>query len=137
MAHRILVASYTNDIVTLLFDPAAKTLSVEASLAVGYRPSWVTPYPGDNSLIFTGLEQSDGKVVAIKFDYENKKAEVVKEVQSAGADPCSLLATEDQLFVANVRFSFFIPCRISYLHLRSTIFYIFVTLQTPQSTTVI
>lgn len=101
MAHRILVASYTNDIVTLLFDPAAKTLSVEASLAVGYRPSWVTPYPGDNSLIFTGLEQSDGKVVAIKFDYENKKAEVVKEVQSAGADPCSLLATEDQLFVAN------------------------------------
>lgn len=101
MVYRILVASYTNEISTLVFDPDTPSLKIESSLSVGHHPSWITTYPGDSSLVFTGLEQADGKVVVIK--YIDGKAEVVATAPSGGADPCSLLATKDELFVANVR----------------------------------
>jgi len=100
--HLILTSTYTNVIVTLVFDETAGTLNVVSSITVGYHPSWITFYPGDHSLVFTGLEQADGRVVALKYDPEGKGL-VVAEVSSEGADPCSLIATKNQLYVANVR----------------------------------
>lgn len=101
MAFRILVASYTNEISTLSFDPTDGTLKVVSAVTVGHHPSWITPHPEDSSLIFAGLEQSDGKVVVVKYD-ESGKGEVVAEAPSGGQDPCSLLATNDELLIANV-----------------------------------
>ncbi|RDB20797.1 6-phosphogluconolactonase [Hypsizygus marmoreus] len=100
MTHLILTSSYTNDISTLAFDPANGTLELVSATTVGHHPSWITFYPGDHSLAFTGLEQTEGKVVALKYD-EDERGTVVAEVPSGGADPCSLLATMDELFVAN------------------------------------
>jgi 6-phosphogluconolactonase (cycloisomerase 2 family) len=103
MVHLVLTSTYTNDILTLAFDPIAKTLDVVSSITVGHHPSWITFYPGDHSLVFTGLEQSDGKILALKYNEEGK-GKVVAEASSGGADPCSLIATKTQLYVANVRF---------------------------------
>ncbi|KAF8641444.1 hypothetical protein AX16_009957 [Volvariella volvacea WC 439] len=109
MVHKILVASYTNEISTLSFDPDAQTLSRESAVTVGFHPSWIAFYPGDHSVVFTGLEQSGGKVLALKFDdgigvdgdKEWRSARIVAEASSGGDDPCSLYATKDELFVAN------------------------------------
>ncbi|KIL60635.1 hypothetical protein M378DRAFT_167864, partial [Amanita muscaria Koide BX008] len=100
MSHRILVSSNSHVISTLLFDPSSKSLSVEHELQIGYHPSWITPYPGDNSLIFTGVEHLKGEIAAVKID-ETGKGVVVKKITSGGSDPCSLLATDDALYVAN------------------------------------
>ncbi|KAL0955550.1 hypothetical protein HGRIS_001787 [Hohenbuehelia grisea] len=100
MGYRILVPSYTNAISTIEFDPQASTISVVSSTEAGHQPSWVTQHPDDPSLLFAGLEQTEGEVVAIKYDSE-WKGEVVARISSGGADPCSLLAHKAELFVAN------------------------------------
>ncbi|KAG1731819.1 Lactonase, 7-bladed beta-propeller-domain-containing protein [Suillus paluster] len=103
----ILVASYTDSIYTLSFDPAPSTgpptLNLLAQTPVGYRPSWIVSHPSNNSLIFTGLEQVDGEIVAIKYGSGEtiKGGEVVARAKSGGTDPCSLLVMEDELIIAN------------------------------------
>ncbi|CAL1711668.1 unnamed protein product [Somion occarium] len=100
MSYRILVGSYSDQVYTLSFDPNIPSLSLVSSVTVGHHPSWLTPHPKDLSLVFAGVEQSDGKIVALKFD-ESGKGIIVGELPSGGADPCTLLATGDQLLVAN------------------------------------
>lgn len=99
--YRVLTATYTDRIETLLFDSEAKSLSVASSLTVGYHPSWITPHPENPSIWFTGLEQEDGRVVAIKYDDEGK-GRVVGELSSEGAEPCTLAAYKGDLLVGNV-----------------------------------
>ncbi len=101
MSFRILVASYSNSIYTLEFDPVARSLARIASIEVGHHPSWITFHPKDRSLVFTGLEQADGKIIALKFNAQGE-GRVVAEAPSGGADPCSLHATDDDLLIANV-----------------------------------
>lgn len=98
--YRILAASYTNDVYTLIFDPEKSSLEVESTVSVGFHPSWITSYPGDPSLVFTGLEQEDGQVVAIKYDKDWKGSKVA-QVSSKGHSPCHLYATKDEIWVAN------------------------------------
>jgi len=98
--YRILVSSYTDEIYTLLFDDANRRLDVVSEVKVGHHPSWVTSHPNDRSVVFTGLEQSDGIAVALKFDQEGR-GEVIGTAESGGKDPCSLLATKDELLIAN------------------------------------
>ncbi|KAJ3513350.1 hypothetical protein NLJ89_g3001 [Agrocybe chaxingu] len=100
MVFRILVASYTNDITTLSFDPSTPSLEVTSSLTIGYHPSWITSNPNHPSLVWTGLEQSDGRILALGVD-KHGKGKVVAEASSAGRDPCSLLALKDELLIAN------------------------------------
>ncbi len=102
MAYRLLVSSYTDAIYTISFDSEAGTVEVVSTTRVGHHPSWVTPHPDDPSLVFAGLEQAEGVVLAIKFD-DKGEGNVAGRVSSGGADPCSLLATKDELLVANVR----------------------------------
>ena len=106
MAYRILVATYTDRVETLLFDPGAKSLSIASSLTVGHHPSWITPHPENSAIWFTGLEQEDGRVVAIEYDKEGE-GKVVGELSSEGAGPCALVAYKGDLLVGNV--SFFPP----------------------------
>lgn len=101
MAHRILTATYTDRIETLLFDSEARSLSITSSLTVGHRPSWITPHPGNPGIWFVALEQEDGRVVAIKYDEEGK-GNIVGEVSSGGAEPCTLVVYKDDLFIGNV-----------------------------------
>ncbi|KAJ7043535.1 Lactonase, 7-bladed beta-propeller-domain-containing protein [Mycena alexandri] len=100
MPSRILVASYAHSVYSLAFDVSAATLTTHSALEVGFHPSWLEFHPSDHSLVFAGLEQTKGKIVAIKYD-ETGNGTVVAEAPSGGADPCSLIATENQLFVAN------------------------------------
>ncbi|KAF8216415.1 Lactonase, 7-bladed beta-propeller-domain-containing protein [Mycena galopus ATCC 62051] len=103
MANRILVASYTNSIQSLDFDASASTLTTHSTVEVGFHPSWIAPQAGQSdgsTLVFAGLEQAEGKVVAVKYDTSGQGI-VVAEASSGGADPCSLVATENRLFVAN------------------------------------
>jgi hypothetical protein len=102
MGFQILVASHTNEILTLQFDLYPESsLTVTSSLPVGFHPSWITPHPRDPSLIFSLLQQFDGKVLALKYD-ENGTGKVVAETSSGGESPPSLLATDTELFVAHV-----------------------------------
>ncbi|KAJ7180594.1 Lactonase, 7-bladed beta-propeller-domain-containing protein [Mycena filopes] len=100
MPTRILVGSYTDSVHSLELDSSTASLSVHSTLQVGFHPSWLEFHPSDRSLVFAGLEQTDGKVVAIKYDASGNGT-VVAEAPSGGADPCSLIATPDRLFVAN------------------------------------
>lgn len=68
MCYRILVASYTDGLTSLLFDPKGPTLEVTSKIKVGNRPSWLTAHPDDPTLVFTGLEQSDGIIIALKTE---------------------------------------------------------------------
>ena len=101
MVHRIYVGSYTNEIYSLSFDPDSASLTLESTLTVGFHPSWLTSLPSDPTLIFTGLERSDGQIVAIKYN-EKGQGTVVGSAPSGGADPCSLLATNTELLIGNV-----------------------------------
>ena len=106
VVHHLLVASYTNDIKTLRFDDGADTgspsLSVTSSTTVGHHPSWITSLPKVHpTLAWTGLEQADGRILSLKVS-EDGKVEILGETTSGGRDPCSLLALEDELLVANV-----------------------------------
>lgn len=100
MAYRIYVGSYTDEISTLSFDSNTGSLSLVSTVKVGHHPSWVTPHPTNPSVIFTGLEQSDGKIIALKFD-EQGHGSVVAELSSGGLDPCTLLAAGSELLVGN------------------------------------
>ncbi|KAK2467398.1 hypothetical protein APHAL10511_000633 [Amanita phalloides] len=99
MAYCILVSSNTDFIYTLSFNPALGSLDLEHKTQAGHHPSWITSYPQDNSLIFTGLEHQEGKIVALKFD--EGKGSLAKIITSGGSDPCSLATTERELLVAN------------------------------------
>ncbi|KAH6885452.1 Lactonase, 7-bladed beta-propeller-domain-containing protein [Coprinopsis sp. MPI-PUGE-AT-0042] len=88
----ILVGSYTNSVVSLEFDarnPSA--LNTISSLEVGHHPSWVAGHPKDKSLVVTGLEQSEGKILTLQYDLKTGSGRVVSEATSAGRDPCTLL----------------------------------------------
>jgi 6-phosphogluconolactonase (cycloisomerase 2 family) len=102
MVNYILVASYTNDITTLSFDSASGSLDVSSEVNVGHHPSWLTTHKSRSALVFTALHQSDGKIVTLRYD-ENGKGSVVSEAPSGGQDPCSLIATQNEILVANVR----------------------------------
>ena len=100
---RILTATYTDRVETLSFDPDAKSLSITSSLTVGQHPSWITPHPENSAIWFAGLEQDDGRVVAIEYDKDGK-GKVVGELSSEGADPCTLVAHKGDLLIGNVSF---------------------------------
>jgi len=51
-------------------------------------------------LVWTGLEQSDGKILALSLG-ERGTCKVISESSSAGSDPCFLWATKDELIIAN------------------------------------
>ena len=102
MVYHIYVGSYTDQISTLVFDPQAASLTLESSLTAGHHPSWLTRHPTDRSLIFTGLEQSNGQIVAVKYDKKGHGT-IVGIVPGGGADPCNLTATSSDVLVGNVR----------------------------------
>jgi|SRR5882762_6750435 len=102
MAYRILVASYTDNLYTLDFDPSSKSLTLVAKTNVGNRPSWITQHPNDPTLIFAVLEEPKGKLIAVKYDNDSGKGRIVGEASTGGKDPCSVLATQHELIVANV-----------------------------------
>ena len=100
--YRILVASNTDRITSIFFDPYGPTLNVTSEIIVGPHPTWITGHPTNPSLAFTGLEQQDGVIVVLTFD-DTAKGTIVGQIPSGGASPASLLATTDALFVGNVR----------------------------------
>ncbi|THU75979.1 3-carboxy-cis,cis-mucoante lactonizing enzyme [Dendrothele bispora CBS 962.96] len=100
MPFTILAGSYTNDVYTLLFDPNARSLTLQNSLKVGHHPSWIVVHPEDRSLAFTGLEQADGKILAIKYD-QTGNGKIVAEASSGGKDPCHLVVIGEELAIAN------------------------------------
>lgn len=106
--HKILVGSYTSDISTLEFTSGEKPLlKVTNVTAVGHHPSWVTRFAAasnaEKTVVFTGLEQTDGKIIALEFDGEGK-GRIVAETSAGGHDPCTLEVTKDgkELLVGNV-----------------------------------
>ncbi|ESK89453.1 hypothetical protein Moror_16142 [Moniliophthora roreri MCA 2997] len=100
MTFKILVASYTNDIATLEFDPDTSSISLVATTQVGHHPSWVTSHPKDPTLVFACIEQTEGRILALKYD-ENGKGTIVASAPSGGSDPCHLLVHEEELLIAN------------------------------------
>jgi hypothetical protein len=110
----ILVGSYSDDITTLAFDPTSKTLQVVSSLTVGHHPSWIASHNAHPSLVWTGLEQSEGKILALNYD-KRGNCKVVSDTSSAGSDPCFLWAEKDELIIANVRWTLSLIKPILYL----------------------
>ncbi|KAI0785745.1 putative isomerase YbhE [Abortiporus biennis] len=100
MVFRILVASYTNEVYTLLFDPDAPSLTLGSSVTVGHHPSWITPHPTDPTVIFAAVEQGDGRLVALKYDSDGN-GKVVANVPTLGDSPCSILSTEQGVLIGN------------------------------------
>ncbi|KAF8911688.1 Lactonase, 7-bladed beta-propeller-domain-containing protein [Gymnopilus junonius] len=100
MVYHILVASYSNEIVTLTFDPTVPSLEVTSKLTVGHHPSWIASSPGYPELVFTGLEQADGKILTLGKDSEGRLHKIA-EVSSAGSDPCHLVVVKNELVIAN------------------------------------
>ncbi|KIJ66165.1 hypothetical protein HYDPIDRAFT_181149 [Hydnomerulius pinastri MD-312] len=105
---RILVGSYSDSIYTLEFDPAPSegpgtpTLKLLSTVKVGHHPSWIVAHPSDSSLIFTGLEQAKGEIVVVKYGEDGQGQKVDEATcSSGGADPCTLLATENELLIGN------------------------------------
>ena len=99
--YRILVASDTSKITSLFFDPNVPTLDVASETFVGLGPIWITGHPTNPSLVFTGLTQGDGVVVALTFN-DTGNGTVVGHVPSGGTHPASLLTKMDALIVSNV-----------------------------------
>lgn len=104
-ARRIYVGSYTDAVYTLEFHPSpadsdSPTLSLLGKTQVGSGPSWIARHPSDKSLVFAVLEQENGEIAVIKYGDEAEGV-VVARARSGGSDPCSLLATEDELLIAN------------------------------------
>ncbi|KAG6382090.1 Lactonase, 7-bladed beta-propeller-domain-containing protein [Boletus reticuloceps] len=104
--YKILVGSYTDSIYTLNFAPAPSggtpTLTLLSQVHVGHHPSWIEAHPSDRSLIFAGLEQADGQIVVLKYDKDGKGHKVDEATcPSGGADPCTLLLTENEVIVGN------------------------------------
>lgn len=105
MSFTILAASYSNDVYTITFEN--NSLTLKSSVQVGFHPSWIAFHPEDKSLVFTGLEQDEGKIVAIKYDGDGKGS-IVAQSSSGGKGPCSLVAVKDELLIANVSDIYFI-----------------------------
>lgn len=101
MVNHILVGSYSNVVTTLAFDANLGTLEKISTLEVGHHPSWLAAHPAHSGRVWTGLEQSDGRLLQLKFD-ENGKGEVERDVPSGGADPAWILALKDEVIAANV-----------------------------------
>ncbi|KIK95095.1 hypothetical protein PAXRUDRAFT_827350 [Paxillus rubicundulus Ve08.2h10] len=106
--YKILVGSYSDSIYTLEFDPAPSggagtpTLKLLTQVTVGHRPSWIAAHPSDGSLVFTALEQADGDIVVVKYDKDGKGRRVEEATcPSGGADPCTLLVSENELIIGN------------------------------------
>lgn len=104
MVFHIYVGSYTNEIYTLAFDPDAPSLTLVSTLTVGFHPSWLAAHPTDPSVVFAGIEQTEGEIVAVKFD-EAGHGSLLGRVSSGGASPCSLVAADAELLIGNVRTS--------------------------------
>ena len=104
-SYQILVASYTNAIYTVQFTPptteAKGSLELVTSSVVGHHLLWLTRHSSDDSLVFTGLELDDGRLLAIKFDHSNGKGKVLADVLSGKKGLCTL-ATNSDAFVGNV-----------------------------------
>jgi 6-phosphogluconolactonase (cycloisomerase 2 family) len=101
MTYRIYVGSYSSEIYALEFNPQAASLTLLSTITVGHHPSWITSHPSDPTFIFTALEQSDGKIIALKYDKKGQ-GKIVTTVPSGGADPCVLFAKDDELLIGNV-----------------------------------
>ena len=105
-SYRILVVSYTDAIYTVQFTPptteAKGSLKLMTSSVVGHHPLWLTCHSSDDSLVFTGLELDDGRLLAIKFDHSNGKGKVLADVSSGRKGLCTLATNSDALFVGNV-----------------------------------
>ncbi|KII84588.1 hypothetical protein PLICRDRAFT_117788 [Plicaturopsis crispa FD-325 SS-3] len=99
MAYRIITGSYTSNISILSFSPANGSLTLQSSVDVGQRPSWIEPHTSDRSVIFAALEQLEGKVIAIKLDGDG--ANVVASISSGGDSPCHLTVTDEEVLVSN------------------------------------
>jgi hypothetical protein len=101
--YHFLVASYTDSIVTLEFDPthSPPVLKQTSSLKIGHHPSWIAEHPTDPSVVFTASEETNGKAFALKVDSQGS-AQIVASIPSEGADPCTLVATEEELIIGNV-----------------------------------
>ncbi|KAH7883459.1 Lactonase, 7-bladed beta-propeller-domain-containing protein [Phlebopus sp. FC_14] len=99
---KIFVGSYTHSIYTLEFDPdqSPPSLKLLAETTVGYHPSWIAFHPSDTSLIFTGLEQTDGEIALVKYAADGQ-GKVVARAKSGGGDPCTLLVDEDEVIIGN------------------------------------
>lgn len=106
--HRILVASYTPNITTLEFDPAAGTLTDIAQSPAGTNPSWIAAHPTDKSLILATNEVTDGKVHLFKLQPDGK-LKLLESMGSAGEDPAHLAVLEDEVIVGNVSVSSVMP----------------------------
>lgn len=106
MVFRILVGTYSDAIYTLTFDPSKpedSALSLSSTLKVGHHPSWIERHPSDPAIVFTGLEQADGRLLALKYDLSNGEGNVVAESPSGGQDPCTIVATKSHVLIGNVR----------------------------------
>lgn len=105
--YRILVSGHAAEIVTLHFDPEAKSLTVAGVTKTGPGASWMNLHPTDPSLLFVTNEIQDGRVQLFKLSREGSdgevKLELVGEHPSGGAHPASLAITEDVVILGNVR----------------------------------
>lgn len=102
--YHILVASYTPNITTLEFDPAAGTLTDIAQSPAETNPSWIAAHPTDKSLILATNEVTDGKVHLFKF-HSDGKLKLLESIGTAGEDPAHLAVLEDEVIVGNVSIS--------------------------------
>ena len=103
--YRFLVASYTDAIHVLSFDPskaADKALAHVSSTTVGHHPSWVERHPTDPTIYFTGLEQADGRLITLKYSADSERVVVIGDIPSEGSDPCHIFVSENQVIVGNV-----------------------------------
>ncbi|KLO04604.1 putative isomerase YbhE [Schizopora paradoxa] len=104
MAYRFLVASYTNEIVTLEFKPPSSgsaELSIVSSQEVGFHPSWITKSLADPAVYYTGLEQEDGRLLSLECDSSTGQVKIIGDVSSGGHSPCSILVVDNEVLVGN------------------------------------
>ena len=105
--HHIVVSSYSSSLATVAFtEPTASStgsLSVVSSTEVGFHPSWAVGHPLDKSLVFTGLEEMEGKIVVLKYDAQGKGTIVAESEKGTASCPCHLIIDEEgtELIVAN------------------------------------
>ena len=105
MTYRILTASYTTSVYTLEFDPSKPSqsaLTLSSSLEVGHHPSWIERHPQHPDVIFTALEQADGRLLALQYDLNTGKGRVIANEWSGGDHPCTLLCAGKEILVGNV-----------------------------------
>lgn len=119
---KILVASYSSEVVTLSFDLSTTppSLTLLSTLQVGHHPSWITPHLSDKTVVFTATEEANGLVKALKYDLETGIGSIIAEASSGGADPCHLAIFEKDLLVANVRVEFPFPFFLSFFQISAT-----------------